>query len=90
MSGAQEANAKSQGSIYAVMPLTIAVIITLLMVQLQSLQRTFIVLLTAPLGIIGVTLFLLITQQPFGFSHAGRYCPIGNHHAQRSDLAGSN
>lgn len=65
--GAQEASAKSQGSIYAVMPLTIAVIITLLMVQLQSLQRTFIVLLTAPLGIIGVTLFLLITQQPFGF-----------------------
>ena len=49
------------------MPLMVAVILTLLMIQLQSFQRTLIVLLTAPLGIIGVTLFLLITQMPFGF-----------------------
>jgi len=37
------------------------------MIQLQSFQRTLIVLLTAPLGVIGVTLFLLISQLPFGF-----------------------
>lgn len=65
--GAQEASAKSQGSIFAVMPLMMAVILTLLMIQLQSFSRTVLVLLTAPLGIIGVTLFLLIFQQPFGF-----------------------
>lgn len=65
--GAQEASAKSQVSILMVMPLMVAVILTLLMIQLQSFQRTLIVLLTAPLGIIGVTLFLLITQMPFGF-----------------------
>ena len=65
--GAQEASAKSQVSILVVMPLMVAVILTLLMIQLQSFQRTLIVLLTAPLGIIGVTLFLLITQMPFGF-----------------------
>ncbi|MCC8998005.1 MAG: efflux RND transporter permease subunit [Candidatus Contendobacter sp.] len=65
--GAQEASAKSQASILVVMPLMVAVILTLLMIQLHSFQRTLIVLLTAPLGVIGVTLFLLITQLPFGF-----------------------
>jgi len=65
--GAQEASANSQGSIFAVMPWMLAIILTLLMFQLQSFQRTLIVLLTAPLGIIGVTLFLLIFKQPFGF-----------------------
>ncbi|MCB1175863.1 MAG: efflux RND transporter permease subunit, partial [Leptospiraceae bacterium] len=65
--GAQEASVKSQGSIFAVAPLMMAVILTLLMLQLRSFQRTLIVMLTAPLGIIGVTLFLLITQLPFGF-----------------------
>jgi len=65
--GAQEASANSQGSIFAVMPWMLATILTLLMLQLQSFQRTLMVLLTAPLGIIGVTLFLLIFQQPFGF-----------------------
>lgn len=65
--GAQEASAKSQDSIFAIMPLMVAVILTLLMLQLRSFQRTLVVMLTAPLGIIGVTLFLLITQLPFGF-----------------------
>ncbi|HOW76249.1 MAG TPA: efflux RND transporter permease subunit [Candidatus Competibacteraceae bacterium] len=65
--GAQEASANSQGSIFAVMPLMMAVILTLLMIQLHSFSRTLLVLLTAPLGIIGVTLFLLVFQQPFGF-----------------------
>jgi len=43
------------------------VIVTLLMLQLQSVQRTIIVLLTAPLGLIGLTLFLLLLARPFGF-----------------------
>lgn len=65
--GAQEANAIAQKSIFAVLPLMLATILTLLMIQLQSFQRTLVVLLTAPLGIIGVTLSLLVFQQPFGF-----------------------
>ncbi|HRY17548.1 MAG TPA: efflux RND transporter permease subunit [Candidatus Competibacteraceae bacterium] len=65
--GAHEASANSEGSIFAIMPLMVAVILTLLMFQLQSFQRTLIVLLTAPLGFIGVTLSLLVFQQPFGF-----------------------
>ena len=40
---------------------------SLLMLQLRSLSRSVMVLLTAPLGLIGVTLFLLAFRVPFGF-----------------------
>lgn len=65
--GAMEASTNSQGSIFVIMPLMAAIILTLLMLQLQSFPRTLIVLLTAPLGFIGVTLSLLVFRQPFGF-----------------------
>ena len=65
--GAVEESAKGQSSVAAVMPLMILVTITLLMIQLQSISRTFLVLLTAPLGLIGATFFLLIFHIPFGF-----------------------
>jgi multidrug efflux pump len=67
MGGAIEESSKSQASIAAVMPFMLMVILVLLMIQLQSLQRTVLVLLTAPLGIIGLTLFLIVFQRPFGF-----------------------
>jgi len=38
-----------------------------LMIQLQSFSRVFLVLLTAPLGLIGVTVSLLLFDKPFGF-----------------------
>jgi len=65
--GAVEESAKGQASVAAVMPLMIFVTITLLMIQLQSISRTFLVLLTAPLGLIGATFFLLLFKIPFGF-----------------------
>ncbi len=37
------------------------------MIQLMSVERVVIVVLTAPLGLIGVTAFLLVFNQPFGF-----------------------
>ena len=37
------------------------------MIQLMSFQRVFLVLLTAPLGLIGVAPFLIIFNKPFGF-----------------------
>jgi multidrug efflux pump len=49
------------------MPLMLIVVMTLLMLQLQSIQRMIMVLLTAPLGMIGVTISLLLFQAPFGF-----------------------
>ncbi|MDD2776880.1 MAG: efflux RND transporter permease subunit [Gallionella sp.] len=65
--GSVEESAKGETAIKAVVPLTLVGIITLLMIQLQNISRTIIVLLTAPLGLIGVALALLVFQVPFGF-----------------------
>jgi multidrug efflux pump len=67
LGGAVENSQKAQTSIVAVMPMMLFGLVTLLMMQLQSLKRTAMVLLTAPLGMIGVTIFLLIFDVPFGF-----------------------
>ena len=67
MGGTVEESARGQASVNAGMPLFIGVVITLLMLQLKSISRAFIVFLTAPLGIIGVVLFLLLFHKPFGF-----------------------
>ncbi|HEX5363944.1 MAG TPA: efflux RND transporter permease subunit [Gallionella sp.] len=67
MGGSVEESAKGQTAIMAVMPLMLVGVFTLLMLQLQSISRSVIVLLTAPLGLIGVALALLIFQVPFGF-----------------------
>ncbi len=67
MGGALEKSVESQASINAGMPLMLAVIATLLMLQLQSFSRLFLTLFTAPFGLIGVTIFLLLFNQPFGF-----------------------
>ncbi|EJB8463725.1 efflux RND transporter permease subunit [Acinetobacter baumannii] len=65
--GTVEESARGQSSVNAGMPLFLAVVMTLLMVQLKSLSRATIVFLTAPLGLIGVVLFLLLFNKPFGF-----------------------
>jgi multidrug efflux pump len=65
--GATESSEDSQASIAAVMPLAIAVILVLLMVQLQDMKKTALVIATAPLGMIGVSLILAIFRVPFGF-----------------------
>ncbi|MDA3442093.1 efflux RND transporter permease subunit [Acinetobacter bereziniae] len=65
--GTVEESAKGQSSVNAGMPLFLAVVFTLLMIQLKSISRSFIVFLTAPLGLIGVVLFLLLFNKPFGF-----------------------
>ena len=65
--GDQEESAKSQASIFKMMPLMAFLMILFLMLQLQSFSKLALVLLTAPLGLIGVSLFLLLFNQPFGF-----------------------
>jgi multidrug efflux pump len=65
--GAVEESAKGQTSVNAGMPLFLLVVLTVLMVQLRSFSRVLLVVLTAPLGLIGVTLFLLVFNVPFGF-----------------------
>ncbi|MDC4977776.1 efflux RND transporter permease subunit [Acinetobacter baumannii] len=65
--GTVEESARGQSSVNAGIPLFLAVVMTLLMIQLKSLSRATIVFLTAPLGLIGVVLFLLLFNKPFGF-----------------------
>ena len=65
--GVTEEAAKGENSIRAVMPLMLVGVITLLMIQLQNVGRTVLVLLTAPLGLIGVALALLLFKVPYGF-----------------------
>ena len=65
--GAVEESAKASTSVSAGVPLFVLAVITVLMIQLQSVSRVIMVLLTAPLGLIGIALFLLVFNQPFGF-----------------------
>ena len=65
--GAVEESAKGQSSVNAGMPLFLLVVFTVLMIQFRSFSRVLLVVLTAPLGLIGVTLFLLVFNVPFGF-----------------------
>ena len=65
--GAVEDSARGQKSVAAGFPLFILVVLTVLMIQLQSFSRVAMVVLTAPLGLIGVTAFMLLFNQPFGF-----------------------
>ena len=51
----------------AVIPVMVLVMLFILMVQLQSVQKLAMVMLTAPLGLIGVTIALLLSRKPFGF-----------------------
>ena len=65
--GTVEDSARGQASVNAGIPLFIVVVTTLLMLQLRSFSRVAMVWLTAPLGLIGVVLFLLVLRVPFGF-----------------------
>ena len=65
--GSVEESSKGQGSIMAGMPLMLLITFTLLMIQLKSVSRAFLVFLTGPLGIAGVALSLLVLNRPFGF-----------------------
>jgi multidrug efflux pump len=65
--GTIEESAKNENALKDVVPRMIVAVITLLMIQLQSIKRTVMALLTAPLGLIGVAIALMLFQAPFGF-----------------------
>jgi multidrug efflux pump len=65
--GAIEESEKGNASIFALFPVMVAAMLTLLMIQLQSFSRLVLVFLTAPLGIIGASLGLNVADKPFGF-----------------------
>lgn len=65
--GSVEESAKSQGPIVAVVPLMLFVMATVLMIQLQSFHRLFLVFAVAPLAVIGVVMAMLPSGAPLGF-----------------------
>jgi len=67
VSGSEEQSAKAQGSIRALLPVTVALMLIFVMLQMRSFIGTFITLITAPLGLVGAVLALLLFNQPFGF-----------------------
>jgi multidrug efflux pump len=65
--GSIEESAKANVALAAVFPAMAVVMLALLMIQLQSFSRLSLVFVTAPLGLIGATGALLLSNQPFGF-----------------------
>jgi multidrug efflux pump subunit AcrB len=67
LGGSIEESAKANTALFAIVPAMIVVMLLILMLQLQSFSRLALTLLTAPLGLIGVTMALWVSGMPFGF-----------------------
>ncbi|MGL5116307.1 MAG: efflux RND transporter permease subunit, partial [Beijerinckiaceae bacterium] len=65
--GAIEESGKGNASIFAVFPIMILLMLTLIMIQVQSFAKLFLVFASAPLGVIGASLALNLSGMPFGF-----------------------
>jgi multidrug efflux pump len=65
--GTVEESAKSQASVVAMVPIMLLTMLTILMIELRSFQRLFLVLTVGPLGLIGVVAALLFSGKPLGF-----------------------
>ncbi|MCV3243887.1 efflux RND transporter permease subunit [Mesorhizobium sp. ZC-5] len=65
--GTVEKSAQSNAALIAQLPIMIALMLIVLMIQLQSFQRLFLVISVAPLGLIGVVVAMLTTSTPMGF-----------------------
>ena len=65
--GSVEQSGKADASIQKLQPAMLAFMLMFIMLQMRSFSGTFMVLVTAPLGLIGAVVALLLFQQPFGF-----------------------
>ncbi len=65
--GTVEESTTSQGPIVAIVPFMVLIMTSVLMIQLQSFQRLFLVFAVAPLGLIGVVAALVPSGAPLGF-----------------------
>ncbi len=68
MGGSIEEAAKANDALAKVFPVMIAVTLIVIMLQVRSFSTMAMVVLTAPLGLIGVVPALLAFNQPFGFN----------------------
>lgn len=65
--GSVEQSGKADASINRLMPVMLALTLIFVMLQMRSFSGSFVVVATAPLGIIGAVAALLLFRQPFGF-----------------------
>ena len=65
--GAVEETEKANVALFKIFPVMFAAMLTILMLQLRSFAKLFLVFLTAPLGLIGAVAALLVFDAPFGF-----------------------
>jgi multidrug efflux pump subunit AcrB len=65
--GSMEQSGKANASINKLMPMMVALMLIFIMLQMRSFVGSFVVVATAPLGLIGAVLALLLFGQPFGF-----------------------
>jgi multidrug efflux pump subunit AcrB len=68
MGGSIEEAEKANAALAKIFPVMIAATLIVIMLQVRSFSTMAMVLLTAPLGLVGVVPALLIFNQPFGFN----------------------
>ncbi|SHN17482.1 efflux RND transporter permease subunit [Roseibium suaedae] len=68
MGGSIEEAAKANTALAKIFPVMIAATLIIIMLQVRSFSMMAMVLLTAPLGLVGVVPALLLFNQPFGFN----------------------
>lgn len=68
MAGSIEEAGKANEALAPIFPIMIVLMMVVIILQVRSLSAMAIVLLTAPLGLVGVVPTLLVTGQPFGFN----------------------
>jgi multidrug efflux pump subunit AcrB len=67
LGGVAEESAISKAGVFAIVPLMLVLMLTVLMFQLEQFKRVFVVVAILPLSIIGVVLALLVSGRPLGF-----------------------
>ncbi|BBN82952.1 multidrug transporter AcrB [Pseudoalteromonas sp. A25] len=67
LGGEAESSGKANQSIAQKLPIAVLIIVLLLVAQFNSIRKTLLVLVTIPLGFIGVVVGLFIGQSFFGF-----------------------
>ncbi|MHC4624810.1 MAG: efflux RND transporter permease subunit, partial [Planctomycetota bacterium] len=65
--GEYENSAEAQQGLAAKLPLIALLMVLVVIILFNSIKKPLIIFLTVPLAIIGVTVGLLLTKQPFGF-----------------------
>lgn len=67
LGGDAEQTAENLGAVVRYLPLAGFIILFLLVLQFNSMRKTFMVVMTIPLALIGVVIGLLVFGEPFGF-----------------------